>query len=404
MIKYYKIPISIFIKRGESHAAKNYSFISKLISITKEDLNMKKLLSLLLTIIMTISLSCTTFASEMSSPTLITLEATSDLCDYATSITPKHLHALISSGELSGSIDEYSLGQNFSIFNVTNHTTSTCFPVIHNETVVALLDVFESNGEYSSSLSVSFSKELENFFNSKQMDKFVLLTDGVRLQAFNGQYTIEIFKLFEDGEISPDLGKMCPTKLFSNSQQTVNLTYNDITTPTEIQPFITTRGPVSPKEYKTINVRGVSQGNHPWCWAATCAALINYYKGTSLTASTVANYVFPNNPEQGGNWSDMQKAYNHWYLYPSQSGVASFSTVKSKINSNRPMHLGLIGHSVGLIGYEDWTGVPGENNAHILVLLEPNGGVRKSVTLNSSGNFYYALSGSSNAWQYTRMF
>ena len=39
----------------------------------------------------------------------------------------------------------------------------------------------------------------------------------------------------------------------------------------------------------------------------------------------------------------------------------------------------------------------------ILVLLEPNGGVHKSVKLNSSGNFYYELGGD-NAWLKTRKF
>ena len=159
-----------------------------------------------------------------------------------------------------------------------------------------------------------------------------------------------------------------------------------------------------PTSYETLGVQGVSQGNHPWCWAATCAAMINYLKGKSLSASKVANYVFPNNPEQGGTWDDIKKAYNHWGLYPSQTGVISFTRVKSEINSHKPMHLGLKGHSVGLIGYEDWSGSGGGSNDRILILLEPNGGVHRSVKLNSSGNFTYSLGGGSNAWKYTRRF
>ena len=74
-----------------------------------------------------------------------------------------------------------------------------------------------------------------------------------------------------------------------------------------------------------------------------------------------------------------------------------------QVNSNKPMHLGLVGHSVGLIGYEDWSGV-GNRDDQILILLEPNGGVQKSVTLTSSGNFTYSLGGGKNAWKYTRKF
>lgn len=63
------------------------------------------------------------------------------------------------------------------------------------------------------------------------------------------------------------------------------------------------------------------------------------------------------------------------------------------------MHLGLSQHSVGLIGYEDW-GLFGDK---ILIILEPNGGVRKTVTLKSNNNFDYYLSGT-DAWLSTREF
>lgn len=46
-------------------------------------------------------------------------------------------------------------------------------------------------------------------------------------------------------------------------------------------------------------------------------------------------------------------------------------------------------------------GVTGGNNEQILILLEPNGGVHKSVALNSSGNFYYDLGGGEDAWVHT---
>ena len=61
------------------------------------------------------------------------------------------------------------------------------------------------------------------------------------------------------------------------------------------------------------------------------------------------------------------------------------------------MHLGLKGHSVGLIGYEDGGGSVGEIYDRILILLEFNGGVHKRVKLNSSGNFTYQLGGGKNA-------
>ena len=83
------------------------------------------------------------------------------------------------------------------------------------------------------------------------------------------------------------------------------LSYSEITSKSNTN-IPLARGTIGTSSYKAIEVRGVYQGNHPWCWAATCAALTNNYKGTSLTAATVANYVFPANPEQGGSWNDIK--------------------------------------------------------------------------------------------------
>lgn len=305
----------------------------------------------------------------------------------------------------NGSVEEYSFGEPFTVFNVEENTNSSCFPVLQNEDIVAILEISENQGEYNSSLSVSFARELEDIFDSNMMKSFVLLTDGVHLQAFDGENSVEIFKLYDDGNAVRELSSSFTlslsslSKISSQSDLKTELRANDFLYSSP-HPIVTD----GPKSYKTLGVRGVSQGNHPWCWAATCAAMVNYLKGKSLSASNVANYVFPDNPEQGATWSDIKKAYNHWGLYPSQTGVISFAEVKSGINSHKPMHLGLKGHSVGLIGYEDWVGSAGGCNDRILILLEPNGGVHKSVGLNSSGNFTYSLGGGSNAWKYTRRF
>lgn len=167
---------------------------------------------------------------------------------------------------------------------------------------------------------------------------------------------------------------------------------------------IGTRAIDGPTSYRTLSVNGVSQSGNT-CWAATCAAIINYYRGYSLSDIDVARYIFGSNWNQGGSWSNMQDAYNHWDLFASQTGVISFSSVKDNINAGDPMHIRLTsggsGHSVGLNGYEDWVGSHGGGNERILILLEPNGGVHRSVTLNSSGNFNYNLGGGTFSWSKT---
>lgn len=366
---------------------------------------MKKVLSILLALAITLVGVVPVFADENSVNGIRSLETQTELLEYATNVFPKHLHALVEIGDLNGAVEEYSLGEPFTVFNVEENTNSSCFPVLQNEDIVAILEISENQCEYNSSLSVSFARELEDILNSNMMKSFVLLTDGIHLQAFDGETSVEIFKLYNDGN---EVGELSSNFTLSLSSLPKNSLQSELKTEIKADDFLhgnlyptAIDGPTS---YETLGVQGVSQGNHPWCWAATCAAMINYLKGKSLSASKVANYVFPNNPEQGGTWDDIKKAYNHWGLYPSQTGVISFTRVKSEINSHKPMHLGLKGHSVGLIGYEDWSGSGGGSNDRILILLEPNGGVHRSVKLNSSGNFTYSLGGGSNAWKYTRRF
>ena len=56
------------------------------------------------------------------------------------------------------------------------------------------------------------------------------------------------------------------------------------------------------------------------------------------------------------------------------------------------------GHSIALIGYEDWSGAL-DDGSHIVIILEPNGGKHKSITLGEdTGIFEYKLGGCNYYW------
>ena len=365
----------------------------------------KKWLSMLLAVFMMLANLGNVAYAASSEPTnessLLSYVSTSEMDNYANQIFVKHLSAAIHSGSLenfglsSNSIADYNLGTSFSVTDIDTQQNTYFYPVLCNGNVDGLLQVMYSNNEYSSSLGDSFSDELMGLMMRTNGYTYQLYSDGNNLYAHNGTTVYEIYQIYNDGNTAANLE--IPTSY--RMSQIKEITVQDLTTSNVARSSGASTFASSPSSYKTIDVTGVSQGSHPWCWAATCAALINYYEGESLTASDVANYVFPDDPEQGGVWTDMQSAYNHWGLYPTQTGRISFSSVKSNINDYLPMHLGLTGHSVGLIGYEDW-GLFGDN---ILIILDPNGGVRKTVTLKSNGNFDYYLSGT-NSWNYTREF
>ena len=81
---------------------------------------------------------------QFSETKIMSLENDSEIYDYANSIYQKHLHALTKSGALPGNLEDYYLGQPFTIFNVTNNTNSTCFPAIKQNSMSAILEINNS--------------------------------------------------------------------------------------------------------------------------------------------------------------------------------------------------------------------------------------------------------------------
>lgn len=354
---------------------------------------MKRIISLFLVCVLMFCSVNVINASGDNASVIKSLKVESDVIAYAEDMLPKHVGVL----DMYGRGDRYDLGDGFTLLNVEENTFSTCFAVLLGEDMVAILEIGRDGEKFYSSLSESFAKELQELLERKNNASFVLLTDGVHLQAYDGKEVYVLFELYDDGTEFVDLSK----KIKLNFSQLMDVNpKNKLIIGSDLN---VGRAVDGPRSYRTLLVKGVSQSGST-CWAATCAAIINYYKGTVLDDVTVAKYIYGNNWNQGGTWTEIKKAYNHWGLSPSQTGVISFDNVISNINQGKPMHLGLNGHSVGLIGYEDWRNVAGSGNEKILILLEPNGGVRKSVTMNSTGNFNYSLGGGNNAWIYTRKF
>ncbi len=352
----------------------------------------------LLVIIIVFFNSRTTKAETYNNLNVSSLSISSDYDDYAKEVYLQHLNVLIKTGDLKHSISNYYLGHPFTVFNVTNDNYNACYPIISNmdKKIEAILEI-NYDTSFSASMSISFSKEL-NQFVSDYSGNYAFISDGINLYAYNETQLIKIYSMFDNINFL-DINTVKNSSFDYNNTSLLN--YNDLLNKLNVtyQPQrYNLTGIDRPSSYKTINVKGVSQVDDT-CWAATCAALINYYKNTNLSCLDVAKYVYGDNWDHGGSWTEIKKAYNHWNLYPKQTGPISFTQIKNNINNNKPMHLGLTKHSVGLIGYEYWN-----SSNKILILLEPNGGRHSSVSLNANGNFSYELGGKSRSWIYTRYF
>lgn len=66
-------------------------------------------------------------AKQINSSNIRGLTIDTDLSDYAKSSYKKHVHALIQSDDLTGSIQDYNINDGFTLFNVAENTSSVCF-------------------------------------------------------------------------------------------------------------------------------------------------------------------------------------------------------------------------------------------------------------------------------------
>ena len=142
--------------------------------------------------------SSTVSASFNIGSDLKSLNINDEIMDYSERLLPIHLNAMISIGEYIGNVNNYNLGEPFTVLNPMSNEVSFFFPVIYENDMIALFKISDDNGELSASLSSYFVNELKTLLLSNTNKEFVLLTDGVILQAYDGNECSTIYKLYED--------------------------------------------------------------------------------------------------------------------------------------------------------------------------------------------------------------
>lgn len=271
------------------------------------------------------------------------------------------------------------------MYNFKNGEITYMFVLLSDNNVVGIFNVYYDDGSLHASLSASIADEIDALLKGWG-STYKIITDGISMYAISNENKISVIR-----------------ENFKSENQELNIRYSDVYfddmiiqhTFESLQNNVISmcslmvRGNVNqPISYKTLGVKSVSQGSNQ-CWAATAAMNINYLQGALLTAYNVAYRIYPSNPYRSATTTTTIYAYGLWSVNASSQSVLSFSTIKSKINNLKPIHLILSStlagaHAVSLIGYEDWS------DRDILILIDPDGGVRTTVELNSNGNFSYA--------------
>ncbi|WP_066496678.1 papain-like cysteine protease family protein [Abyssisolibacter fermentans] len=303
----------------------------------------------------------------------------------------KYFHTLKRNPQNYGidSIGNLNYSKLFSVYSYIESDESKTFAasiIFNDETPIGYFWVNNNNGDINITMSIGNTEKLISLKNKH-----------LRMVDYSGD-------VYAVSEGIPYL--ILDNKNFnSNSNELKNMKFNKSKVqeiiPAEKQLYLAEIVGKS-DEYNGLDMDIVLQGNHPWCWAATCAAIINYIQNENLSARDVVEYVFGSAVDMGGTWKNMKKAYNHWGLTPREYKTLTYSEVKNLINNNQPIHIGMYtstsGHSMTLRGYEKWS-----DGDIIYYAIDPNYNHYVSFDGDESGeNIYYILGGSAFYWQKSR--
>lgn len=387
---------------------------------------------LIVTLNITVVYASSTNQQVSNKGKIITKKINQNLIDYANTQFKRHILIASRNSEEFGfedeDVSEFILGHPFSVYEYDGDNLKDnqiyYFPVVSNNKIKAVLGVAYVNGEYHSTLQKAFAEELEKLITNKN-STFRIVNNEDKLKAISSSEEIVISKHNSNGiEIRKRIihnEKSIKNDKISNDE--VILDENDLKSPIENnktsndevildeddlkssvkQPKMAGYIPDGPYEYNSIPMKIVTQGNYNWCWAATCAGIINYLKGENLSAKDVVTYVYGSAVNEGGSWNEMKKAYNHWGLTPYQTDTMPYWQVKNNIDAMQPIHLGLnqgqYRHSVTLKGYEKY-----RDGNNLYILIDPNYSHVVTMDIKDDRNsMYYVLDGKLYFWNYSRL-
>lgn len=360
---------------------------------------MRKMYKKIIIIFLSVLCSVNLVFAKCSNAGIESVIASEDVINYAKEVSKQHFYTIKddfgSFGFKNTNPYSYKLGGYFTIYNYIDDSVIYEFAILSNDEIVGFLEVTDIEGELCSIMSKSFAEEMNKLFIELKYT-YELISNGNQIYAVSNNDKILVYSQSEiiNDEFDIKYGERYSNNMFVQTLENIKINA------TFLCELSINRGSTSsPLSYKTLNVSPVRQYKDT-CWAATCAAIINYKKGLNLTYYDVSSFIHPNNPYTAGTVGECCTAYFHWNIATTTHNKISFSSIKTEINNFRPMHLylykdAIYGHMVSLIGYEDW------EDRDIVILLEPNDGLRKTVTLTSSGGFNYILGANTYTWART---
>ncbi len=368
----------------------------------------KRLFSILLAVMLLVTLQSIPLrasAIEVQSKAIILTESIpKEVVDYAKGEFAMHFQVACNHYEEfdmdSADINDYSLEEPFKLYDEDDSYDVYYFPVVYSHEIVFVLTVTSIAGKLCSSFGEGFAKNL-NYLYTSIPGEFIVVQDDSRLVALSKDVSVTL----QQGAVSTNDSmqqkvKPCFQSIISSGGFSVTQAIDGLAVTSQSR-YIARIDPGAPREWNTLNIAIVNQPNNYWCWAACCAMIINYKTGTSLTAQDVVVRVKGSAVLEGGNWYDIQEAFNSWDLYANLYNPMSYALVKNFIDDNEPILMSMrndeliMGHTILLKGYEKYS----DGNYYIVIdpyLTSPTS-IRAAST---PSDVYYTLAGRPYYWVY----
>ncbi|MDD3224537.1 MAG: papain-like cysteine protease family protein [Clostridium sp.] len=354
-----------------------------------------------------------TLSNSCNKVNLLTTQVPSDVTNFTLKHFKEELSVIEKNSDKYGfnsnEVPNFKLGEAFNIYFYEKNKLVTsnyyCYPVLYNNVVKGIFSISKNlDGKYTGALSRSFADKLQQLSTNNNYSFRIVSING-DLFAINSNKAILIHK--NEDKVLKSSGIITSSEINAINKGITNNNTRESSVYANSENSISQSYELSEDDVtdsNSLNVPIVLQGQHPWCWAATCASIINYLKGTSLKATNVVKYIYGSVVDEGGSEAQICKSYSHWGVSSKvQNGTLSYSTFKNYIDNKEPVN-GIFqyeddngeveGHSMSMIGYETL-----DTGDEYYEIIDPNEDYYIALTATDSGDdVAYYLNGDPFTW------
>lgn len=299
------------------------------------------------------------FAEENSGCYVVTEQTPDEIVDYAKGEFSEFLYAHLSSNGISAEGKQFTLGSPINLQETGSINRIYDFPVMCDGEIFAILTIYDDGGEYytqfEQNLMADKLDELQS--QSSKSNPIVLASDGDGLFAVLNGNAVSLVPDVDDNSLDETL------VLSTLADDGIVVDVKDVLAVADEMGIMTmdTSNPI-PLGVKSVPQTddGTFSGTEKkWCGAAVTAAIINYKKGTSLTAKDVTIEALGSDKDEGITNDQVVEVAKKHDLSPKTGDPLSYSSVQTQINAYRPIFMqmqrstdeGKKYHALALIGY-----------------------------------------------------